>query len=196
MLKMSSIIKDIPSVCKMSYESHQNSQLRKLTYNNMHPIIPTRGEIYNAFITEGVGKELSGNHPVVVIQGRAANMYSDKVNVLPIEGDGNKIKSSYQEPLTSDDLEGDTTLLKEQSRIITSDILTLDKARLGKKVGKIKEEKMLIIKKFYLCKLFISAERLWLIYRAFSEGSYLWNPPPFFISPQSTSIYIYKLYYS
>lgn len=145
--KMASIIKDIPEVCRMSYQSYENSQLRKITYNNMHPIRPKRGEIYNAFITEGVGKELSGNHPVVVIQGAAANMYSDKVNVLPIEGDGNKIKSSYQEKLTSDDLEGNVTLLKEHSRIITSDILTLDKARLGKKVGKIRKEKMNIIDK-------------------------------------------------
>ena len=145
--KMSSIIKDIPSICKMHYQSYENSQLRIVTYNNMHPIRPHRGEIYNAFITEGVGKELSGNHPVIVIQGVSANMYSDKVNVLPIEGDGNKIKSSYQEPLTSDNIEGDVTLLKEQSRIITSDILTLDKARLGKKIGSIKKEKMLIIDK-------------------------------------------------
>lgn len=145
--KMSDIIKDIPSVCKMSYKSYENSQLRRVTYNNMHPIIPTRGEIYDAYITEGVGKELSGNHPVIIIQGAAANMYSDKVNVLPIEGDGTKIKSSYQEPLTSDDIEGTVKLLKEKSRIITSDILTLDKARLGKKVGKIKDEKMLIIDK-------------------------------------------------
>lgn len=145
--KMSNIIKDIPEVCKMSYQSYENSQLRKVTYNSMHPVRPNRGEIYNAFITEGVGKELSGNHPVVIIQGKAANMYSDKVNVLPIEGDGSKIKSSYQEKLTSSDLEGEVTLLKEQSRIITSDILTLDKARLGKRVGKITEEKMLIIDK-------------------------------------------------
>lgn len=34
----------------------------------MHPIIPTRGEIYNAIITEGVGKELAGNHLVIIIQ--------------------------------------------------------------------------------------------------------------------------------
>lgn len=145
--KMASIIKDIPEVCRISYQSYENSQLRKVTYNNMHPVRPSRGEIYNAFITEGVGKELSGNHPVVVIQGVAANMYSDKVNVLPIEGDGKNIKSSYQEKLTSDDLEGDVILLKEESRIITSDILTLDKARLGKKVGKVKKEKMDIIDK-------------------------------------------------
>jgi len=143
--KMTSIIKDIPSICRMHYQSYENSQLRKSTYNNMHPIRPYKGEIYNAIITEGVGKELSGNHPVVVIQGKSANMYSDKVNVLPIEGDGNKIKSSYQEPLTSDDIKGDVTLLKEQSRIITSDILTLDKARLGRKIGEIKKDKMLII---------------------------------------------------
>ena len=59
----------------------------------MHPVILTRGEIYNAYITEGVGKELTGNYLAVIIQSRNSNMYSDKVTVVPIEGDGNIIKN-------------------------------------------------------------------------------------------------------
>lgn len=143
--KMSSIIKDIPAICKMSYESYENSQIRKLSYNKVHPVVPIRGEIYNAFITEGVGKELCGTHPVLIIQNQNQNIHSEKVNVLPIEGDGNKINPKYQEQIASTDLEGNTILLKDPSRVIISDILTIDKARLGKKVGKLKNEKIEII---------------------------------------------------
>lgn len=61
-------------------------------------------------------------------------MYSEKVNVLPIEGDGTKINSNYQVQLTSKDLV-DGKLDKEPSRIIVTDITTIDKARLGRKIG-------------------------------------------------------------
>lgn len=145
--KTLSLIKDIPEICKMNYKSYENSELRKQNKNHMHPIIPTRGEIYDAYITEGVGKELCGRHPVVVIQSVSANMYSEKVTILPIEGDGKQIKSSYQEKLTSDDLEDNVKLIKDPSRVITSDLMTIDKARLGKKIGKIKLEKMNLIDK-------------------------------------------------
>jgi mRNA-degrading endonuclease toxin of MazEF toxin-antitoxin module len=141
--KMSSIIKDIPSTCKMNYDSYENTHIKSLNSNRCHPIIPSRGEIYNAFITEGVGKELCGTHPVVIIQNK--NTYADKVNVLPIEGDGNKINPKYQVQITSNDLEGTSTLRKNPSRIIISDVMTIDKARLGIKVGKLTSDKMRII---------------------------------------------------
>ena len=130
--KSSALIKDFPSVCELSYLSHENSERKKLSSSRMHPIIPTRGEIYNAFITEGVGKELAGNHLVVIIQNRNSNMYSDKVTVVPIEGDGNIIKKSYQTKLTN----------KDPSRIIYADIMSIDKARLGRKIGKLSLLKM------------------------------------------------------
>ena len=56
------------------------------------------------FITEGVGSELCGNHLVVIIQNKKANIYSEKVNVLPIEGDGTKINPNYQVRLSSAEL--------------------------------------------------------------------------------------------
>ena len=143
--KMAAIIKDIPAICKMSYESFENSQLRKSNYNKVHPIVPQKGEVYNAFITEGVGRELCGTHPVVIMQNKSQNLHSDKVNVLPIEGDGNTINPKYQEQITSSDFEDNITLTKDPSRVIISDILTIDKARLGKKVGKLKQEKIDIL---------------------------------------------------
>lgn len=139
--KSSSIIKDFPSVCELSYKSYECIEKKKASNTNMHPIIPTRGEIYNAFITEGVGRELAGNHLVVVIQNQNSNMYSDKVTVVPIEGDGNKIKKSYQMKLSNEDLVSGK-IDKDPSRIIFSDILTLDKARLGRKIGMLNEEKI------------------------------------------------------
>lgn len=145
--KMTSIIKDIPSICKMSYQSYENSMLRKVDYNKVHPIVPIRGEIYNAFITEGVGKELCGTHPVVIIQNQSQNIHAEKVNVLPIEGDGNKINPHYQVQITSDNLEGSAFLTKNPSRIIISDVLTIDKARLGTKIGKLNENTINIVDK-------------------------------------------------
>ena len=52
--KSSSIIKDFPSVCEMSYKSYEYIERKKASNTNMHPIIPTRGEIYNAFIADNV----------------------------------------------------------------------------------------------------------------------------------------------
>ncbi len=139
--KSTCLIKDFPTVCELSYRSYQNTEKKKISNTNMHPIIPTRGEIYNAFITEGVGKELSGNHLVIIIQNRNSNIYSDKVTIVPIEGDGQKIKSNYQTKLTNNDL-CLGKIDKDPSRIIFSDIMSIDKARLGRKIGKLSNEKM------------------------------------------------------
>lgn len=139
--KTTSIIKDVPSVCEMSYKSYENSEIKRISSTNMHPIIPTRGEIYNANITEGVGKELCGNHLVIVIQNQNSNIFSDKVTVVPIEGDGHYIKKSYQMRLTNSDLEFGK-IDKDPSRIIFADIMSIDKARLERKIGKLNESKI------------------------------------------------------
>lgn len=139
--KSSSLIKDFPSICEMSYKSHEFTEAKKASSSNMHPIIPTRGEIYNAFITEGVGKELTGNHLVIVIQNANSNIYADKVTVVPIEGDGNKIKRSYQMKLQNADLITGK-IDKDPSRIIFADIMTINKARLGRKIGVLSPKKL------------------------------------------------------
>jgi mRNA-degrading endonuclease toxin of MazEF toxin-antitoxin module len=139
--KTTTLIKDFPTVCELSYNSYENTEKRKQSCTNMHPVIPTRGEIYNAFITEGVGKELSGNHLVIVVQNERSNIYSDKVTIVPIEGDGNIIKTAYQVKLTNSDLSYGK-IDKDPSRIIYADIISVDKARLGRKIGELSQEKM------------------------------------------------------
>ena len=124
----------IPDQCRMHYNSLENRKIRDAHPQKFHPIKLQRGEIYNAFITEGVGSELCGNHLVVIIQNKKGNIYSEKVNVLPIEGNGAKINPSYQVRLSSSDLSSGS-LDKDPSRIIVTDITTIDKARLGRKIG-------------------------------------------------------------
>lgn len=137
--KAISYLRYIPELCRMHHNSVENRKLRSSHPQKYHPVKPYRGEIYNAFITEGVGSELCGNHLVVIIQNKKANIYSEKVNVLPIEGDGTKINPNYQIQLSSKDLiEG--ILDKEPSRIIVTDITTIDKSRLGKRIGRLTPE--------------------------------------------------------
>lgn len=140
--KANSIIKTIPEMCELHYISLENRKLRNTNKNKIHPIKVVRGEIYNARITENIGAELCENHLVIIIQNKKGNMYSEKVNVITIEGDGNNINENYQMGLSNEDLEFGK-LTKNPSRIIITEILTIDKSRLGRKIGKIKNEKML-----------------------------------------------------
>lgn len=129
----------IPNQCLMHYNSTENRKLRTTHPKKYHPVKTRRGEIYNAFLTEGVGSELCGNHLVLIMQNQKANIYSEKVNVLPIEGNGTVINPNFHFPLFSENLSYGS-LDKNPSRIIITDITTIDKARLGKKIGCISQE--------------------------------------------------------
>ncbi len=141
--KVLRLIKNIPAMCRMHYISREFRRLRKSDPNNHHPVKPKRGEIYNALITENVGSEISDNHLVVIISNERTNIYAEKINVLPIEGDGQNVPP-YLAKLENIDLEFGF-LDKNPSRIIIPEILTIDKARLQLKIGKIKKEKMIEI---------------------------------------------------
>lgn len=123
------------------YWTANNRKLRNQHENHYHPIKVFKGEIFNAQITQNAGSELSDNHLVVIVQGFSSNVYGEKVTVLPIEGDGSKINSHYQIKITNDDLENGK-LDKNPSRIIFTDLMTLDKVRLDRKIGKLNQEKI------------------------------------------------------
>ena len=134
-------IKQIPMLCSINIKSRSNKILRDTHPKKYHPIKVFKGEIYNAQITENAGSELSNNHLVIIIQGFSSNVYGEKVTILPIEGDGSKINPHYQIRLTNADLE-EGMLDKDPSRIIFTDIMTLDKARLDRKIGKLNSDKI------------------------------------------------------
>lgn len=127
-------------MCRLHYNSLEYRKIRINDNYKHHPIRPMRGEIYNAIITENIGSEINDNHLIIVMSNPKTNIFADKINVLPIEGNGN-IVPKYLVQLTNDDLEFGA-LDKDPSRIIIPEILTIDKARLGMKIGKIKDSKM------------------------------------------------------
>lgn len=139
--KVLSYLKQIPFQCSLNQLSTENRKLRELDKKHLHPKGVSRGEIYNFKITEGIGSELSDNHLCIIIQNTSGNIFGEKVNVVPMEGDGTKINPHYQMPIYNSDLISGH-LDKNPSRIIFSDILTFDKARIGRKIGKVKPEKM------------------------------------------------------
>lgn len=143
-VKFKELVNNTKEILKITYESGQHQKQRPKTgeEKGQHPVKPIRGEIYNAILGENAGSELSGEHPVIIIQNATGNLFAQKVIVIPIEGDGNTINESYMMKVTSEDLEDNKKLKKDPSRFIVSEIITIDKARLGVKVGKLKREKM------------------------------------------------------
>jgi|GEM_PF-1645443 mRNA-degrading endonuclease toxin of MazEF toxin-antitoxin module len=144
--KALAIIRNIPQNCHLTYISQQHRNMRSSHPDKFHPVSAVRGEIYNALIDENVGAELNSNHLVIIVSNNRSNIYAEKVIVVPIEGDGRNINTSCQIALKTSDLD-DGKLDKDPSRIIMSDLLTLDKARLSRRIGKVKKEKMVDIDK-------------------------------------------------
>lgn len=136
-----SYLKQIPILCEINKNSLLNRSIRDTNSKHYHPVKVKKGDIYNAKITENAGSELSDNHLVIIIQGISSNIYGEKVTVLPIEGDGKKINPHYQIPLTNADLENGQ-LDKDPSRIVYTDIITIDKARLNGRIGYLKPTKI------------------------------------------------------
>jgi mRNA-degrading endonuclease toxin of MazEF toxin-antitoxin module len=141
--KLIALVKPLPVLCRLHYLSIENKTKQRNNDENHHPIQPIRGEIYNTLITENIGSELNGNHLVVVVSNSQTNIFAEKINVIPIEGDGTRVPK-YLVQLNNEDLD-DGHLDKEPSRIIIPEILTIDKARLQNRIGKIKADKMKII---------------------------------------------------
>ena len=150
--KIIACIKQIPKICEIDIKSDANKQLRDSHPKHYHPIKVFKGEIYNAQITQNAGSELSDNHLVVIIQGFSSNVYGEKVTILPIEGDGNKVNPHYQIKLTNADLE-EGMLDKDPSRIIFTDIMTLDKARLDRRIGKLNPTKIEEVNRYLVAHL-------------------------------------------
>lgn len=151
-------IKQIPLLCTLNTESQRNKVLRDQHSKRYHPIKVFKGDIYNALITENTGSELSESHLVIIVQGFSSNVFGEKVTVLPIEGDGSKINPHYQIKLTNADLK-EGKLDKDPSRIIFTDVLTLDKSRLDGKIGTLKPEKIEEVNNYLLMHLDIKKNK-------------------------------------
>lgn len=91
-----------------------------------------RGEMYYAQLGNGIGSEQKGRRPVVIIQNDIGNTYSPTLIVAAITSE---IYSKSQLP-THCLLKADNGLQKD-SFILLEQIRTIDKARIGKYIGRI-----------------------------------------------------------
>ena len=94
-----------------------------------------RGEIYFADLDPVVGSEQGGVRPVLIIQNDMGNRYSPTVIVLAITSRMGKTKlpTHVVIPAGESGLQKDSLILAEQVR-------TLEKRRMGRRVGQLPEE--------------------------------------------------------
>jgi mRNA interferase MazF len=89
-----------------------------------------RGELFWVDLDPTQGSEQAGRRPVVVLQNDTGNEFSPTVIVAPMT-----TKNFSKEYPTNVSLPKGASGLKEDSTILLSQIRTLDKKRLEKKIG-------------------------------------------------------------
>ena len=93
-----------------------------------------RGELYYAQLPVNIGSEQSGKRPVVIIQNNKGNEYSPTTIVALITSRFKKYIPTHV-PISNRALPYDSIIMTEQVR-------TIDKSRLGKIIGRISNEEM------------------------------------------------------
>lgn len=98
-------------------------------------MIIRKGDIYYADLSPVVGSEQGGVRPVLVVQNDIGNRYSPTIIIAAITSQINKAKLPTHVEIKGDDygLSKDSVLLLEQIR-------TIDKRRLGEKIGHVEDD--------------------------------------------------------
>jgi mRNA interferase MazF len=98
-------------------------------------VIIKKGDIYYADLSPVIGSEQGGVRPVLVVQNDIGNRYSPTIIIAAITSQINKAKLPTHVEIKGEDygLPKDSVLLLEQIR-------TIDKRRLGEKIGHVKED--------------------------------------------------------
>lgn len=103
-----------------------------------------RGEVYFCNLGEGIGTELCKNRPCIIVQNNILGRTSPNTIIVPITRGGKPHKHSVIiPPLAYTDETGTVQTLT--GTVLVTDIKTLNKVRLGRKIGKIKSKTMIEI---------------------------------------------------
>ena len=94
-----------------------------------------RGDIFYVDLNPTKGSEQSGRRPVLVIQNDIGNEYSPTVIIAPLTT--KKLSKEYP---TNVHLKKGVAGLKEDSTVLFSQIRTIDKTRLEKKIGSLSKD--------------------------------------------------------
>ena len=96
-----------------------------------------RGDIFYADLNPTKGSEQAGRRPVIVIQNNTGNEMAPTVIVAPLT-----TKKFLKEYPTNVQLKKGTASLKEDSAVLLSQVRTIDKMRLERKIGNISGERL------------------------------------------------------
>jgi mRNA interferase MazF len=95
-----------------------------------------KGEIFWAKLDPVVGSETAKTRPVLIVSNDINNQYGATVTVLPVTSSTAKI---YPFEVS---LEANESGLRNESKVKANQIRTIDKSRLGNKIGQLNSAKM------------------------------------------------------
>ncbi|MHB8130003.1 MAG: type II toxin-antitoxin system PemK/MazF family toxin [Mobilitalea sp.] len=99
-----------------------------------------RGDIFYANLQRGLGSEQQGYRPVVIIQNNIGNRHSSTTIIVPITGQVEK-KAYVPTHCVLEKIDG----LEVPSMVLLEQIMTVDKSRLRRYVGRVEKEDMIRI---------------------------------------------------
>ena len=106
-----------------------------------------KGEVYWADLSPTVGSEISKTRPVLIVSNNINNQYASTVSILPITSTTSKI---YPFEVFLSKGEGNLT---NNSKAKANQIRTIDKLRIGARIGKISNPKLTEIERAILIHL-------------------------------------------
>ena len=98
---------------------------------------PQRGALYWVNLDPTVGSEIAKTRPALIISNNTGNQYADRVIVAPVSS-GN-VQRVYPFEVR---LEGGEAGLPQRSKVLLDQIRTVDKSRLGNRIGILTPERM------------------------------------------------------
>lgn len=98
---------------------------------------PKRGEVYLVSFDPTIGAEIKKTRPAVILQNDIGNQYSSTAIVAAITGDSNKKSAPVSVPVMKS-----AGGLAKDSLILLNQLRTIDKRRLGKRLGAVSTKTM------------------------------------------------------
>ena len=96
----------------------------------MARITLARGDVYWVNLDPTVGTEIKKTRPAVVVSNDACNKYGARIVVVPVTSN---VTSLYPG-------EARVFIAKRESRVLGDQLRSIDKARLGKRIGRLSRE--------------------------------------------------------
>lgn len=112
-----------------------------------------RGDIFYANLNHGIGSEQNGYRPVLIIQNDIGNRFSPTVIVAAITG-----KLHYKARMPTHCILDSLQKLSIPSMVLMEQIITIDKSRLKRYIGRISENDILMVNKALLISIGLDGE--------------------------------------